>query len=280
MFSSTSPHSDNTLPISVTNEPVIHLQRDTWRDAGVEAWHALHNSKIDGVIWHRPSSSALWSACGALAKIADTLDENEAFYRAPKRGELDERVAQVLTACGIRRALSAESPEALAIVAEELRSMFAFVSAITDDSNCMIIVRVEKREGTVENYHRDFGTAVINTLVGPGTHYTPASNVPAENDGALWREDLLNPEHVSEVPTGATLIMRGKAPSQMGRNTISALTPGLWHASPSKSWNEREQWSTRIVLIATSPADTIVKPPVESATLDTLRIPEAIGRDT
>lgn len=277
MFSPNNSNVPNPSPVSVSNDTVLEVRNEDWLTAGARAWHALHDTKIDGVIWHRPPSSSLWSACAVLSEIAHKLDEKESYCFAPKNGELNEAVAQLLTASGIRRALSKESPEALTILTDELRSMFTFVSALTKDPNCVVSLRVEKRGGTVENFHRDYGIAVINTLVGPGTHFTSVDNIPEKAKGVVWREELLNPEQIVEVPTGATLIMRGRSVPNTEQDDVAALTPGLWHASPGKYWNNAEQWPVRIVLIATSPTDQIVTPALASEALDDLHFPVARG---
>lgn len=253
--SETSSLPPATLSIGTTTlgpeaaKIVAELSTADKAEAFFSAWQALLSR--DGAVWHRGPHSAVAQLSATLEYAAPKLADQKSYAMVSDASAALDKARGVVNGSSIRDSISTEEK---VLLIRELVDMYTMVSTMTGSSKIVLDLRVERERGFIEHYHVDYGTAVLLPLVGPGTHFVSRDNIPPDYDGKFFRNDLPDPKQVFEVPTGSMLFMRGKS------DTLSCDRQGLWHASPPKTWNGRQQWSERVVLIATTPEAEIKKP--------------------
>jgi len=236
--------------------PVVTELFDQNRSAAeANIWRALQTK--DGAVWHRQTDRGLADLSERLGQVAPRLQHEQNVYVAVSRPEqLETALEQTFdTSPLVTQGLL--SGDQIRCLKDQYRSMYQLISSMTGKPNVILDLRIEKSEAFIENYHQDFGTALLMSLVGPGPHFIHPDNQPAEHDGAFFREQLRDPHQIFEVPTRSLLAMRGKLDSEEAEHKPPQ---GLWHSSPPKVWNGVVQWDTRVLLIATSPHSEILPP--------------------
>lgn len=239
---------DSNLPFAA-QKIVSEITTPDRDEAFRQGWIDLATTEIDGVVWQRPtgvlspSSNKLMRLSGHLEAVASKL--NESFCKVTDPSRLQAQVKELIEETNLPRWLPPSSEEMLDLFSEEIAAMYAHVSAMSGTMEAALNIRVEQKEGFALQYHRDLGTTLMISLLGPGTLFTSASNIPDNNQRASWPEQLKDPRAVFEVPTLSMLMMRGRS------NTGSG---GLWHASPTG-------FTHRVLLIVTTPSSTILPHP-------------------
>ena len=224
--------------------------------AEMQIWRDLKGK--EGAVWHRQANPELHALSQHLTRISDQLKQRQDGYSfVSSESSIDEaleltvRQSQFVTE-GLLL------PEQIGHLESEFRCMYEMMSRMTGEPSAVIDLRVERSRAFIENFHQDFGTALLMTLVGPGPQFIKPDNQPTEPKAAFFREEIPRPDEVFEVPTCSLLAMRGKPDSDHARE----LSPsGLWHSSPPKVWDGKPQWDTRVLLIVTSPRSEILPPP-------------------
>jgi hypothetical protein len=221
-----------------------------------EIWRNFQHKM--GVVWHRQADTSLRSLSNAIEASAPRLKHsgNVTFSYVSSSGALEEALkTSVADSQLVRDGII--SGEQQTLLENELRAMHRFVSAITGKPDAVIDLRIEREHAYIENFHQDYGTALLMTLWGPGTQFIRPTNVPAEHDGAFFRHQLPSPDEVFEVPCRSLLVMRGKSAAESDE---PGTPQALWHSSPPKFWNETPQWDLRVLLIVTSPHSEVLPP--------------------
>ncbi|MEY4700737.1 MAG: hypothetical protein RL326_924 [Pseudomonadota bacterium] len=230
---------------------LFHTERSS---AETQIWRDLQHK--EGAVWHRQADPQLLAISERLAQKSNELRHwQDGYSRVREEVELARALRHTvgespLVARGII------PPDQAAHLEEQYRAMYKFLSLLTGDPTVVIDLRIEREGGFIENFHRDFGTALLMTVHGPGPHFIQPDNVPSEHEGVFFRDQLPRVNELFEVPTLSLLAMRGKP-----NDSDVASGRGLWHSSPSKVWNGAVQWDCRVLLIATSPTSTIIPPP-------------------
>jgi hypothetical protein len=230
---------------------LFHQERS---GAEMQIWRDLQHK--EGAVWHRQSDPQLLAISERLAEKSNELRQwQDGYAGVTEEGKLAEALQRTVRESPLvtRRIISASQADYLE---EQYRAMYKLISLITGDPLVAIDLRIERESAFIENFHRDYGTALLMTLKGPGPHFIKPDNVPSEHEEAFFRDELPRVDEIFQVPTLSMLAMRGK-PS----DTELASEQGLWHSSPSKVWSGAVQWDCRVLLIATSPTSTIIPPP-------------------
>jgi hypothetical protein len=230
---------------------LTHTDQDA---AEMQIWRDLQSK--EGAVWHRQSDPMLR---GISERLAERLNElrprQDGYVVVSNEAALDQALQRIVRDSQLVRHEIISSDQA-SYLEQQYRAMYKLLSLITGDPTVVIDLRIERESAYIENYHRDFGTAFLMTLQGPGTHFVKPNNQPSDHDGAFFRHNLPRPDEVFEVPTCSLLAMRGK-PTESEQTTAQ----GLWHASPCKVWNDTVQWDCRVLLIASSPTSEILPAP-------------------
>lgn len=239
----------STIPV------VTELFDQNHSTAEAQIWRELQTK--DGAVWHRQTDRGLADLSERLREVAPQLQDWQDGYVLVSRPEQLETALErtVDTSPLVTQGLL--SADQIGYLKDQYISMYQLISSMTGRAEVILDLRIEKSHAYIENYHQDFGTALLMSLVGPGPHFIHPDNQPVEHNGAFFREDLRDPDQIFEVPTRSLLAMRGKLDSEEGEHEPPQ---GLWHSSPPKDRNGVTQWDTRVLLIATSPHSEILPP--------------------
>ncbi len=241
-------------PPSVSSVVSELFQRDT---AAAEQliWRELQNK--DGAVWHRQHDRELAGLARSLQEILPRLKHGKDNYAAISKVEDAEKALERAVDGSQLVTHDLLSAQHVHLLKNQFREMYRLIHAMTGKPEAIIDLRIETSGAYIENFHQDFGTALLMSLVGPGPHFIHPNNQPQSHDGAFFREDLPHPEQVFEVPPCSMLAMRGRFSPD---DTCENPSQGLWHSSPCKQWNGAIQWDTRVLLIVTSPESAILPP--------------------
>lgn len=232
----------------VENSPVVALR---------EAWKALRSPRIEGVVWHRSSDSPLMEISQALRSVAQSLPHGDFWSSHVTTSSSENTIRELITRSGIPDALGAKGSRAADILAAELEAMYSGAMRMTRANEGAISIRVEKTAPQELHFHRDYGTSIFTSLVGPGTLFTTSENVPPTNRGALSSSQLLRQENIFTTPTGSSLIVRGVSPRSSADFNPVGKRQGLWHASPATEQFGDSIQPLRVLLIVATPSHKI-----------------------
>ncbi len=243
------------FPVEV-HEWVSEVSQQSRDLAEHHIWRELQHK--EGVVWHRQADPSLQGLSRSIeasnfpVRPPETPTFSHVQSTTAMKGALLNTVGNSpLVTNGV---ISAEQRVALE---NEFREMYRLVCALTGKSDAAIDLRVEREKAYIENFHQDYGTALLMTLSGPGPQFIQPANVPTGHDGFFFRQELPRPDDVYQVPPLSLLAMRGKPDD----GSYEAGSPqGLWHSSPPKLWNNTPQWDLRVLLIVTSPHSEILPP--------------------
>ncbi len=257
MLSEYTYRADQTHRFPTDVHPYVsELFQSDRTSAEMRIWRDLKDK--EGAVWHRQSDPELRILSKDLMEISDKLKQGQGCHSfVSSASYVDEALQQTLT----RSQLVTErllSPKQIQYLESELRSMHEMLFRITGEPSAAIDLRIERSNAFIENFHRDYGTSLLMALVGPGPHFIKPDNQPAEHRNAFFRTEIPRLDEVFEVPTCSLLAMRGKPASDHARERSPS---GLWHSSPPKVWNDKEQWDTRVLLIVSSPQSEILPAP-------------------
>lgn len=233
------------------HEVVTEIAHQNQSEAFFAAWRALQSK--DGAVWHRPCNSVLHEIAAVLEPVLPQLPQHASFFGFNSLGQQEFGINEIIRGSPITPLLDLKQRAALY---REMILMHAMVTTISNCDRCYVDLRIEHTKPLIEHFHRDGGTALLTTVIGPGTQFITHDNLPADTSQRFYRDDLPHPEDVHEVAPRDLLFMRGLPdPSRkLRRNEPS----GLWHSSPPKTWRNQEQWRSRILIVATTPESRIV----------------------
>ena len=245
-----------TAPSRITypnraHEVVAEISDQDQSQAFLAAWRELQSK--DGAIWHRPYNSPLHEIAAVLEPILPQLPQHASFYGFQSLKDQEDGISAIIQNSPIARFLDLKQR---ATLYRELSLLQEMATTISNYDVCYVSLRIEHTKPLIEHFHRDGGTALLTTLIGPGTHFITPDNLPADTDRRFYRDDLPRPDDVHEIAPRDLLFLRGLPDPT--RRLRKSEPSGLWHSSPPKYWRDEEQWKSRILIVATTPESRIV----------------------
>lgn len=245
-----------TAPSRITypnraHEVVAEISDQDQSQAFLAAWRELQSK--DGAIWHRPYNSPLHEIAAVLEPILPQLPQHASFYGFQSLEDQEDGISAIIQNSPMARFLDLKQR---ATLYRELSLLHEMATTISNCDVCYVSLRIEHTKPLIEHFHRDGGTALLTTLIGPGTHFITPDNLPADTDRRFYRDDLPRPDDVHEIAPRDLLFLRGLPDPT--RRLRKSEPSGLWHSSPPKYWRDEEQWKSRILIVATTPESRIV----------------------